>query len=70
MNQFLYVHHFFVIVSNRFCLCFRTPEECFMEFAVKSEEASPGGGKIDKADMRDCFRRLRDNDDIKELLQI
>ena len=38
-----------------------------MEFAVKSEEASPGGGKIDKADMRDCFRRLRDNDDIKRI---
>ena len=38
-----------------------------MELAMKSEQASPGGGKIDKDDMRKCFRRLRDNEDIKKI---
>ena len=38
-----------------------------MELAVKSEEASPGGGKIDKDDMRKCFRRLTDNEDMKKI---
>ena len=38
-----------------------------MELAVKSEKASPGGGRIDKDEIRKCFQRLKENDDMKNI---
>ena len=38
-----------------------------MELAVKSEQASPGGGRIDKDEIRKCFLRLKESEDMKSI---
>ena len=38
-----------------------------MQLAIKLEETVPGGGKIDKDDLRRCFQNLKDKKDMKRI---